>query len=103
VKTTTKQTKNRLRPIFNHEQEDTTYLCAGLAELGWTTKAIASETGLTEGQVTYRLMLIGVQRKAYRNGESNIAVKVVKMVLPFALNEAETKSEKVKNIKTTRN
>lgn len=97
---TTKQTKNRLRPIFNHEQEDTTYLCAGLAELGWTTKAIAAECNLTEGQVNYRLGLIGVKRKLYRNGESNTAQRVVDMVLPYAQHAAEAK--KVKHIKTTR-
>lgn len=51
-----------------------------LGEAGWHTRAIASETQLTEGQVTYRLGLAGIKRANYRNGQSDMAHFIVGVI-----------------------
>jgi hypothetical protein len=54
--------------------------CVALAFLGHTTKAIAKATGLSEGQVHYRIGKAGLvgERSNYRSGKSEIAQLVVR-------------------------
>lgn len=44
-----------------------------LGSLGFSTNCIASKTGLSGGQVIYRLGKAGVRRMDYRNGDTRIA------------------------------
>lgn len=48
-----------------------------LADAGLFTRAIARETGMSEGQVTYRLGILRVRRAKYRDGTSPMAKIVV--------------------------
>lgn len=52
---------------------DADFACLMLGSVGWSNKGIAKYTGLTEGQVGYRLQRYGISRTAYRNGESPAA------------------------------
>lgn len=49
-----------------------------MGELGLSSKAIASSTGLTEFQVGYRLHKGGIKRSHYRNGDSEVSRIVMK-------------------------
>ena len=80
------KTTKRLRKIFSPANDETTFFCAGLGEMGWTTQAIARETGLSLCQVLYRLRIVGVKREGYRTGKS----KLSKLVLRHFLGQAET-------------
>lgn len=51
-----------------------------LADAGLFTRAIARETGLSEGQVTYRLGILKVRRAKYRDGTSPMAKLVVSAI-----------------------
>jgi hypothetical protein len=44
-----------------------------MASMGFSTRAIIRETGLTSSQTTYRLKKAGIKRADYRNGESYMA------------------------------
>lgn len=44
-----------------------------LGKLGFSTKAITKETGLSGHQITYRLHKFAVRRLDYRNGQSDVA------------------------------
>lgn len=77
------------RTIFSGLNEDTDLLVAALGEMGLSTKAIASKTGLSEGQVIYRLGFAGVRRADYRSGESKSAAIVEKAVLGTLLHLSE--------------
>lgn len=67
------------RSIF---RETVDYDVAVLGEYGWTTKAISRETGLSEGQVAYRLHYAGIKRADYRNGTSATAQLVMEVTRP---------------------
>jgi ABC-type hemin transport system substrate-binding protein len=45
-----------------------------------TPKPIAEETGMSPGQVLYRLKQAGVKRKDYRNGSSGMAKIVLRVI-----------------------
>jgi hypothetical protein len=47
--------------------------CAMLAGMGFSTKLIVRETGLSPCQVTYRLNKARIKRADYRNGTSYLA------------------------------
>ena len=47
--------------------------CALLGAFGYSTNYIASKTGLSKGQVQYRLTMGDIKRKDIRNGESPFA------------------------------
>ncbi len=49
---------------------------ARLGEKGFSTQFIMARTGLSAGQVTYRLGIAGICRADYRNGRSLAARKV---------------------------
>jgi hypothetical protein len=53
-------------------------LCMSLAQYGFYIKTIASKTGLTHGQVAYRLKSQKVYLSAYRNGVTDTAVTIMK-------------------------
>ena len=66
------------------------FQCVLLAALGWTTFAIANETGLTKSQVEYRLRMAEEKERAagkksarfqYRNGQSPVAKLAVAQLL----------------------
>jgi len=48
-----------------------------LARLGFPYKTIARETGLTEGQIAYRLSIAGISPRDYRNGDTSLAQRVI--------------------------
>jgi hypothetical protein len=52
--------------------------CCRLGSMGFSSKAIADATGLSPGQVNYRLKLGKVSRAAYRNGTSLVAQKLLR-------------------------
>lgn len=58
---------------------------ARLGEHGFTNKFIAQQTGLSEGQVQYRLTLAGIKRRSFRNGETAEAKRVAKLPMSSAL------------------
>jgi hypothetical protein len=71
---------------FHANQTD--FLCVMLAACGWSTRAIAAHTNLTEGQVVYRIGKSErdrgdgnlTQRSAYRNGSSPVANAIVQTI-----------------------
>ena len=62
-----------------------------MAELGSSAKYIGSECGLSAGQVYYRLRLVGVRIKDYRDGKSHIAKLVHSAVKSKVKRIAETR------------
>lgn len=50
---------------------------AVLASMGFDTEFIRRKTGLSPGQIGYRLKLAGVKRVEYRNGRSKLAQVVL--------------------------
>lgn len=65
------------RPV-NVIQDPLDFRVVLLGSLGFTTDYIASDTGLTKSQVTYRLGKGEIKRADYRRGESAIARSLVK-------------------------
>lgn len=62
--------------------DDDDLRCAMLAALGFSTKMIVEQTGLTPCQVSYRLTKGRIKRKDYRDGTSDIAQRVIDRVVP---------------------
>jgi hypothetical protein len=58
--------------------------CAVLGALGRSTKSIMAQTGLTGCQIGYRLHKLGVTRRDYRDGVSEVARRVERMALPVS-------------------
>jgi hypothetical protein len=56
---------------------DEDFQVALLGSMGFSTTFIQKETGLTEGQVSYRLSKAAIKRKDYRDGESGEAEMVI--------------------------
>lgn len=63
------------------------YECAYLGALGFSTRYIASRTGLTSGKITYRLKKATIRRMDYRNGSSPFATIVLKNIGPLMKRE----------------
>lgn len=82
----------RPRIDFREEQD---LVCCLMGETGMFSKAIARNTGLSPGQVNYRLKLAGIRRKDYRNGDSDMSRLVLSQVagrrLRRTTHEAATK------------
>lgn len=51
--------------------------CAILAGMGFSTKLIMEETGLTACQISYRLKMAAIKRADYRNGNSDMAKRMM--------------------------
>lgn len=66
--------------------DDDDLRCAMLAALGFSTKMIVEQTGLTPCQVTYRLTKGHIKRKDYRDGSSEVAHRVIERVVPASGN-----------------
>lgn len=60
------RTLPRRLDLLNDSKDQDVFI---LGNLGWTGEAIAHKTGLTEGQVNYRLKAWGISRMDYRRGE----------------------------------
>lgn len=56
-----------------------------LAQLGISKWKIAKETGLSEGQISYRMKLLGIKLSDYRNGENFISQRVIAGSQPYPL------------------
>ena len=56
--------------------------CAILGAMGFSTKFIAEQTGLSPCQISYRLHKGSIKRTDYRNGESAMAQRVIELVTP---------------------
>jgi len=54
--------------------------CAILGHAGLHTSAIERLTGLSPGQVGYRLKIAAIKRKDYRNGESAMSKLIVRQL-----------------------
>ena len=59
-----------------------------LANLGMTAQTIADFTGLTRGQVTYRLKYFGIRLKDFREGRGPIARLVFQRLSKPIVNES---------------
>lgn len=57
--------------------QDTDMKVALMGGLGFSTRAIQKETGLTHCQILYRLNKAKIKRSDYRNGESPIAKHIL--------------------------
>ena len=57
---------------------------AVLGQLGFKTEYIAAQTGLSVGQVLYRLNLRGIRRASYRDGSSASAQLVLRLAMTAA-------------------
>lgn len=51
--------------------------CALLGSLGFSTRLINSRTGLSTGQIAYRLRKGSIKRQDYRNGDSPLATRIL--------------------------
>jgi hypothetical protein len=93
TKVTVKRRLTGLKPEAPHRYVDfftnaQDFLCVMLAALGWSTRAIAEHTSLSEGQVSYRIGKSEqgrkkndlTQRMAYRNGKGDVAHVVVSTI-----------------------
>jgi len=65
---------------FLHIRAD--YDCAMLGAFGFSTEFIKRKTGLSPGQVTYRLNKAEIKRSEFRNGESVYADMVLRNLRP---------------------
>ena len=72
----------KARPMRVNWTSDEDLQCAILASLGFSTRYIMQETGLSACQVSYRLGKGKIKRKDYRDGESDMAKRVVERVIP---------------------
>ena len=63
-------------------QADEDLKCMILASLGFSTQYIMAQTGLSAGQIGYRLKKGSLKRAHYRNGESEMAQRVIERVVP---------------------
>lgn len=69
--------------------------CVLLASLGFSTRLIQKRTGLTHGQVAYRLRRAGVKRADYRNGESSLSSSVYRNSRSLAMPAVEAQLRNV--------
>jgi len=76
---TTERPKQRLVD-FLHIRAD--YDCALLGAFGFSTEFIKRKTGLSPGQVSYRLNKAEIKRSEFRNGESVYADMVLRNLRP---------------------
>lgn len=67
----------KTKPIRVTWTNDDELRCAILAGMGFSTKFIMAETGLTACQITYRLHKATIKRADYRNGESAMAERML--------------------------
>jgi hypothetical protein len=56
--------------------------CAIMGAMGFSSQYISEETGLSSGQIQYRLNKGSIKRKDYRNGKSDMAARVIERMTP---------------------
>jgi hypothetical protein len=61
---------------------DSDYEAAFLGSLGFSTRCIMQKTKLRPGQITYRLKKAAIRRVDYRDGNSDMAVLVLRNMRP---------------------
>lgn len=66
----------KFQPTINF-YETHNFLCGRLGMLGFSTAFIQRRTGLSQGQIIYRLHKLGIKRREYRDGQSALARFVV--------------------------
>lgn len=69
--------------------------CALLGSLGFSTRLIHHRTGLTPGQIAYRLRMGSIKRQDYRNGDSPLAGRVLAQARRVAVNEVQSHIRRV--------
>jgi hypothetical protein len=69
--------------------------CAMLASLGFSTSLIHSRTGLSPGQIAYRLRMGAIKRNDYRNGDSQLAERILSQSHRVAVSEVRSHIKKV--------
>jgi len=72
----------KAKPMRVNWTSDEDLRCAILAALGFSTKYIMEETGLSACQVSYRLGKGKIKRKDYRDGTSDMAQRVIERAVP---------------------
>tara|TARA_R110000868_G_scaffold320163_1_gene581112 strand:+ start:1500 stop:1766 length:267 start_codon:yes stop_codon:yes gene_type:complete len=65
------------KPMRVRWTSDEDIQCAILAGMGFSTKMIMAETGLTACQISYRLHKGRIYRKDYRDGTSDVAQRMM--------------------------
>lgn len=70
------------KPIRVKWQSDEDLQCAILGAMGFSTKFIGETTGLSNCQITYRLSKGRIKRADYRNGESEMAQRIIDRMTP---------------------
>ncbi len=75
---TRKRNPNRVHRRVDGVNNTQDHWCLLLAMRGRSNRAIFAKTGLSNGQISYRLRLYGVSRMDYRNGVGPLAKKVDK-------------------------
>lgn len=69
--------------------------CALLGSLGFSTRLIHSRTGLSPGQIAYRLRKGAIKRQDYRNGDSPLADRVLSQARKVAVTEVQSHIRRV--------
>jgi hypothetical protein len=82
-------------PILSGAQEELTYLCVGMIEMGYSIERTCDETGLTPWQVAYRRSLFGISTKDYRNGKSKLSKQILEDYIGKAEGIARQRAVKV--------
>jgi hypothetical protein len=89
-----KKSKKKKTPPrrVSFEQNDDDFICAVLCLMGYSTQCIVNSTGLTPGQVTYRVTSAGLQwaRHNFRNGTSKQAKSALQEYLGMERATAES-------------
>ena len=69
--------------------------CAMLASLGFSSSLIQLRTGLSPGQIGYRLRMGSIRRQDYRNGNSQLADRILSQSHRIAVSEVRSHIKKV--------
>jgi len=72
----------KTRPMRVNWASDEDPQCAILGAMGFSTRFIGEQTGLSPCQISYRLSKGRIKRADYRNGESEMAQRVMDQVAP---------------------
>ena len=72
----------KTRPMRVNWASDQDLQCAILGAMGFSTRFIGEQTGLSPCQISYRLSKGRIKRADYRNGESEMAQRVMDQVAP---------------------
>lgn len=72
--------KAKPRPVNWTSDED--LKAAIMGAMGFSTKFISEETGLTPCQIGYRLNKASIKRASYRNGQNEMAQRVIERAMP---------------------